>query len=75
MRVARDLAWEYSVHDEVERRLALLEREGGLPGKRTHQPGLTETTVKSFLPSAMRKLEARSRYEAVVVARRAGLLP
>ena len=36
--VARDLAWEYSVHDEVERRLAALESEGGLPGQRITDP-------------------------------------
>ncbi|WP_185203690.1 LuxR C-terminal-related transcriptional regulator [Glaciihabitans sp. INWT7] len=149
LRAARDLAWEYSVHDEVERRLAALESESGLPGQRSvdgaerqehralfaelreigreiddpvlagrldrasrglgfretprepsapalspreldvlcqvalgkqngtvaRQLGLTESTVKSYLSSAMRKLEAGSRYEAVVAARRAGLLP
>lgn len=149
LRVASDLAWEYSVHDEVERRLAALESEGGLPGQRITDPverqdrrtlfaelreigreiddpmlarrlerasqglspreataapdtptlspreldvlaqialgkqnttvarqlGLTESTVKSYLASVMRKLEARSRYEAVIAARRAGLLP
>lgn len=147
--VARDLAWEYSVDDEVERRLAALESEGGLPGLRSTDPaerqdrralfaelreigreiddpglarrlerasrglaprdapvstqgpslspreldvlaqvalgkqnatvarqlGLTESTVKSYLAAAMRKLEAGSRYEAVVAARRAGMLP
>lgn len=149
LRVASDLAWEYSVHDEVERRLAALESEGGLPWQRIADPierqdrralfaelreigrkiddpklalrlerasqglrqrkattssdspplapreldvlaqvalgkqnariarqlGLTESTVKSYLSSAMRKLEAESRYEAVVAARRAGLIP
>lgn len=149
LRVARDLAWEYSVHDEVERRLAILESEGGLPGQRIADPverqdrrelfaelreigreiddptlahrlelaserlspregssssdspplspreldvlahvalgkqnariarqlGLTESTVKSYLSSAMRKLKAGSRYEAVVVGRRSGLIP
>ena len=149
LRVARDLAWEYSVHDEVERRLAILESEGGLPGQRiadpverqdrrelfaelreigreiddptlahrleldserlspregsssSHSPplspreldvlahvalgkqnariarqlGLTESTVKSYLSSAMRKLKAGSRYEAVVAGRRSGLIP
>ncbi|GAA0998486.1 LuxR C-terminal-related transcriptional regulator [Subtercola frigoramans] len=30
--VAKGLAWEYSVHDEVERRVAVLETEGGLGG-------------------------------------------
>ena len=149
LRVARDLAWEYSVHDEVVRRLAILESEGGLPGQRIADPverqdrrelfaelreigremddptlahrlelaserlspregssssdspplspreldvlahvalgkqnariarqlGLTESTVKSYLSSAMRKLKAGSRYEAVVVGRRSGLIP
>jgi len=31
--------------------------------------------VKSYLRSAMSKLDARSRHEAVVTARRLGLLP
>jgi DNA-binding NarL/FixJ family response regulator len=39
------------------------------------QLGLTEGTVKSYLSSAMRKLGASSRYEALVTARRAGILP
>lgn len=37
--------------------------------------GLRSETVKSYLRSAMRKLGARTRLEAVVAARRAGLLP
>jgi len=37
--------------------------------------GITMETVKSYLRSAMRKLVARSRMEAVVTARRLGLLP
>ncbi|MFD8074069.1 response regulator transcription factor [Streptomyces sp. NPDC059718] len=37
--------------------------------------GLRPETVKSYLRSAMRKLGAHTRLEAVVVARRAGLLP
>ena len=37
--------------------------------------GITTETVKSYLRSAMRKLAARSRMEAVVSARRLGLLP
>ncbi|MFG2301440.1 response regulator transcription factor [Actinacidiphila glaucinigra] len=37
--------------------------------------GLRPETVKSYLRSAMRKLGARTRLEAVVAARRAGLLP
>ena len=149
LRVASALAWEYSVHDEVERRLAAIESEGGLPGLRIADPierqdrralfaelreigreiddpilarrlerasnalsprkaiastdspplapreldvlaqvalgkqnarvarqlGLTESTVKSYLSSAMRKIGAESRYEAVIAARRAGLIP
>ena len=148
MKVAKTLAWELSVADEVNRRLALLEtqwpeqqspelwtrdrlelrelfaelRELGravadpelahrlealghriLPrgmsvsvptalspreldmlaqvalGKRNgqiaSQLGLTEATVKSYISTAMRKLNASSRYEAVIAARRAGLIP
>ncbi|MCX5086028.1 response regulator transcription factor [Streptomyces sp. NPDC001939] len=37
--------------------------------------GLRPETVKGYLRSAMRKLGARTRLEAVVAARRAGLLP
>ncbi|KUF16452.1 helix-turn-helix transcriptional regulator [Streptomyces silvensis] len=37
--------------------------------------GLRPETVKSYLRSAMRKLGARTRWEAVVVARRSGVLP
>lgn len=37
--------------------------------------GLRFETVKSYLRSAMQKLESRSRLEAVVAARRHGLLP
>lgn len=37
--------------------------------------GVAESTVKSYLASAMRKLQARSRHEAVVAARRRGLIP
>jgi DNA-binding CsgD family transcriptional regulator len=39
------------------------------------QLGLTEATVKSYLSSALHKLGSRSRYEAVIEARRAGLIP
>ena len=152
LKVSRTLAWELSVADEVDRRLALLETEGSelenpdplsrdrlelrelyaelrelgrvvadpeiarrldavgrriLPhghamstsasipvslspreldmlaqvalGKRNGQIAaqlaLTETTVKSYLSTAMRKLNATNRYEAVIAARRAGLIP
>jgi DNA-binding CsgD family transcriptional regulator/GAF domain-containing protein len=37
--------------------------------------GLAESTVKSYLASATRKLEASGRHEAVVAARRLGLIP
>ncbi|MDX2682201.1 LuxR C-terminal-related transcriptional regulator [Streptomyces sp. NY05-11A] len=37
--------------------------------------GLTSQTVKSYMKSAMSKLHATTRLEAVVIARRAGLLP
>jgi len=148
LKVSRTLAWELSVADEVDRRLALLEterpelgnpdplsaerlelrelyaelRELGravadpeiarrlddvgrriLPhgmtvsvptalspreldmlaqvalGKRNGQIAaqlrLSEATVKSYLSTAMRKLNASNRYEAVIAARRAGLIP
>lgn len=148
LKVSRTLAWELSVSDEVNRRLALLETQwpeqqssdlwtgerlelrelfaelrelgraiadpeiarrldvigkrilphgmtGSVPtslspreldmlsevalGKRNSQIasqlGLTEATVKSYISTAMRKLNASSRYEAVIAARRAGLIP
>lgn len=37
--------------------------------------GVFPETVKGYLRSAMRKLQAHTRYEAVVTARRCGLLP
>lgn len=37
--------------------------------------GVGESTVKSYLHSAMRKLTARNRVEAITAARRAGLIP
>lgn len=37
--------------------------------------GVFPETVKAYLRSAMRKLQAHNRYEAVVLARRRGLLP
>ena len=37
--------------------------------------GVGESTVKSYLHAAMRKLGARNRVEAVTAARRAGLIP
>ncbi|EME16013.1 helix-turn-helix transcriptional regulator [Rhodococcus triatomae] len=40
-----------------------------------HRLSLGSETVKSYLRSAMGKLDARSRHEAVVTARRLGLLP
>jgi DNA-binding CsgD family transcriptional regulator len=37
--------------------------------------GVSLETIKSYLRSAMRKLDARTRHEAVVRARTYGLLP
>lgn len=150
-RVAKGLAFEYSVHDEVERRIAQIEsqRGGALSVEKTpeelellrslyaeirelgasiadqrlaarlsefgrllgyrspaesssaenvtlspreldviahvalgkknavigSQLGLTESTVKSYLSSAMRKLGVTGRFQAVVEARRHGLVP
>lgn len=37
--------------------------------------GVTETTIKSYMNSAMRKLHATTRYEAVALARRSRLIP
>ena len=147
LKVAKSLAWEFSVADEVDRRIALLETErlelrdpdplsreraalrelyaelrelgrtvedpeiarrldavgrrilpnmtvsvptplspreldmlaqvalGKRNGQIAAQLALTEATVKSYLSGAMRKLNASTRYEAVVAARRAGLIP
>ena len=44
-------------------------------GQIAAQLALTEATVKSYLSAAMRKLNASTRYEAVIAARRAGLIP
>ena len=44
-------------------------------GQIAAQLALTEATVKSYLSTAMRKLNASTRYEAVIAARRAGLIP
>lgn len=44
-------------------------------GQIAAQLALTEATVKSYLAAAMRKLNASTRYEAVITARRAGLIP
>jgi DNA-binding CsgD family transcriptional regulator len=149
IKVAQGLAWEYSVRDEVERRIALMETEGA-PGSRNErtvddrehlrdlytelreiarnivdpglarrleavgeslgrtvrrpadsgsllspremdvlaqaalgkrnahiglQLGLQESTVKSYVSSAMRKLGATNRYQAVILCRRLGLIP
>ncbi len=37
--------------------------------------GVGESTLKSYLHAAMRKLDARNRVEAVTAARRAGSIP
>ncbi|MFF4138245.1 response regulator transcription factor [Streptomyces mirabilis] len=48
---------------------------GATNGVAAERLGLRPETVKGYLRSAMRKLGARTRWEAVVAARRAGLLP
>ncbi|MFE7749117.1 response regulator transcription factor [Streptomyces sp. NPDC057428] len=48
---------------------------GATNGATAERLGLRPETVKSYLRSAMRKLGARTRLEAVVAARRTGLLP
>ena len=52
---------------------------GAADGETAAQTGarlyLSSETVKSYLRSAMSKLGAHSRHEAVVLARRAGILP
>lgn len=48
---------------------------GGTNAATGDRLGLRTETVKAYLRSAMRKLGAHTRLEAVVAARRAGLLP
>ncbi|GHD61317.1 response regulator transcription factor [Streptomyces mirabilis] len=48
---------------------------GATNGVAAERLGLRPETVKGYLRSAMRKLGAHTRWEAVVAARRAGLLP
>ncbi|WP_145826511.1 response regulator transcription factor [Streptomyces sp. T12] len=48
---------------------------GATNGAAAERLGLTAETVKAYLRSAMRKMGARTRGEAVVAARRAGWLP
>ncbi|MDQ1121501.1 helix-turn-helix transcriptional regulator [Microbacterium trichothecenolyticum] len=48
---------------------------GSTNGEIAASLGLRETTVKSYLASAMSKLDASTRHAAVTRARRAGLLP
>ncbi|MCO4694516.1 hypothetical protein LRR80_00554 [Streptomyces sp. RO-S4] len=48
---------------------------GATNGDASERLGVTAETVKAYLRSAMRKLGARTRGEAVVAARRAGWLP
>ncbi|MFF2133451.1 LuxR C-terminal-related transcriptional regulator [Streptomyces olivochromogenes] len=48
---------------------------GATNGVAAERLGLRPETVKGYLRSAMRKLGARTRWEAVVAARRVGLLP
>ena len=47
----------------------------GTPSEVANELGLEPGTVKSYLRSAMRKLDAHTRTQAVVAARRVGLLP
>ncbi|MFI8005995.1 response regulator transcription factor [Streptomyces sp. NPDC086010] len=70
--------------DSAVRRVRLAPREidviacvasGTTNGAAAERLGLRPETVKSYLRSAMRKLGAHTRLEAVVAARRAGLLP
>jgi DNA-binding CsgD family transcriptional regulator len=49
--------------------------EGSTNAAVARRLGLRPETVKSYLRSAMRKLGAHTRGEAVATARRAGLLP
>ncbi|NEB58243.1 helix-turn-helix transcriptional regulator, partial [Streptomyces diastaticus] len=48
---------------------------GATNGAVAERLGVGPETVKSYLRSAMRKLGARTRTEAVAVARRTGWLP
>jgi DNA-binding NarL/FixJ family response regulator len=48
---------------------------GATNGVAAERLGLRPETVKGYLRSAMRKLGAHTRWEAVVAARRVGLLP
>ncbi|MER5409051.1 LuxR C-terminal-related transcriptional regulator [Streptomyces sp. NPDC002769] len=48
---------------------------GATNGSAAQRLGLRPETVKGYLRSAMRKLGAHTRWEAVITARRAGLLP
>lgn len=48
---------------------------GATNGVAAERLGLRPETVKAYLRSAMRKLGAHTRWEAVVAARRVGLLP
>ncbi|MFD8419541.1 response regulator transcription factor [Streptomyces sp. NPDC059466] len=48
---------------------------GATNGSAARRLGLRPETVKGYLRSAMRKLGAHTRWEAVIAARRAGLLP
>jgi DNA-binding CsgD family transcriptional regulator len=49
--------------------------QGATNGEVAVSLGLRETTVKSYLASAMAKLDASTRHSAVTKARRAGILP
>lgn len=84
-RALRDIAGRLIDPDTRSRPLGNLTRReldvlalasSGLPNKTiADRLGLTLNTVKGYMKSAMSKLHATSRLEAVVIARRADLLP
>ncbi|MGP5687516.1 response regulator transcription factor [Glutamicibacter ardleyensis] len=69
----RPLQGALSYHPEslTWSRSSLWAKENALIGAHL---GLAESTVKSYLASAMRKLEATNRFEVVLLARRKGLI-
>ncbi|MFI0976777.1 response regulator transcription factor [Streptomyces sp. NPDC021093] len=77
-------SWQSGGPPEREHRVALTPREtdvlacvasGATNATAGERLGLRPETVKGYLRTAMRKLGAHTRLEAVVAARRAGLLP
>jgi hypothetical protein len=47
IKIAQGLAWEYSVHDEVERRIALIETEGTLTPRHERTPDVARNCESS----------------------------